>query len=114
MNLKRLKFAWARGARLQCQYPPEKWPYTVWVPVNYPEVGARIHPDDEHLQYGPLSTALRKRPFEAFEAFDSKPALLAMAWAVEAYGDGSSVEGHIHDWMMFDLFVAELLADEGL
>ena len=130
MNLQRLKFAWARGARLQLDYvalgymgkdfvrskKDEGWRITGMDYLSNARPGDffRIHPEDEHLAYGPLSTALLQRPFETFFGKHSKRALLAMAWAVEAYNDGSLVESHIHDWMMFDLFVAELLADEGL
>jgi hypothetical protein len=48
----------------------------------------RIHPADEHLQYGPISTALREM---AFDFWQGKP-----------------------DYSWFFLILAEALADEGV
>ena len=60
--MSRLLFAAARGARIQINgftataprwYDSHKW-------SSMHESVLRIHPDDEHLQYGPISTALRE------------------------------------------------------
>ena len=65
--MNRILFAAARGARIERRY------YKFWclwessrvVLVTDPDktdtdYDYRIHPDDEHLQYGPISTALRE------------------------------------------------------
>lgn len=58
--MSRLLFAAARGARIQINgftatvpswYDSHKW-------SSMHESVLRIHPDDEHLQYGPISTAV--------------------------------------------------------
>jgi len=66
--MSRLLFAAARGARIE---PPQSYvyhlgyilggvtQYTVYWKLLDDE-DCRIHPDDEHLQYGPISTALRE------------------------------------------------------
>lgn len=67
MNPKRLKFAWARGARVQSKdlfllewatYAKNKTP-PFWLGEEREEFELRIHPDDAHLQYGPVSMAFR-------------------------------------------------------
>ena len=58
--MSRILFAAARGARIQVMYLSKWIPLThlSLVPNSY--AYRRIHPDDEHLQYGPISTALRE------------------------------------------------------
>lgn len=77
MDIQRLKFAWAHGARIQRDYKVIGYMGKGWKPspkddgwrdadpylshlgvIGAPETW-RIHPDDEHLQYGPVSAALR-------------------------------------------------------
>ena len=93
---RRLLFASARGAR-----------------VRIFEYETRIHPDDEHLQYGPISTALR----EMAEDYSWNP-----SW--EHYA-AHAVENRFSlfdrhdglnepDYPLFYLFLAEYLADEGM
>ena len=91
----RQNFAAARGARIQ-----------IFVAET------RIHPDDEHLQYGPISTELRE-----MAADDSwKPnsyRVLAAAAANEFKKYFDSRQGE-PDYPLFYLFLAEFLADEGM
>ncbi len=74
--------------------------------------GERIHPEDEHLQYGPISTALRKKAenntwCSGWEWF------LAEAAAKEftEFFDSRITEP---DYPLFYLILAEALADEGM
>lgn len=123
--MSRLLFAAARGARIQTRYAYNdtfvrhgEWK-TVSVMVFDPVNAAhpheqRIHPDDAHLQYGPISSALRK---EATHPTDTLPSdTYALAWA-----DWTSSEYHSY-WVcndelhrsLFLLILSEALADEGL
>ena len=56
--MSRLLHAAARGARIEAEWKG------VWSGVAgihlVPKFNCRIHPDDAHLQYGPISTALRE------------------------------------------------------
>lgn len=112
MNIQRLKFAWARGARIQVFFNDD--PY--WWDDSHPTFQGknhkyRIHPDDVHLEYGPLSKAMRERP--QFHECD-RVGLVAFAVALELFSEGNTYSGSAEEWGMFYLFAAELLADEGL
>ena len=116
MNLQRLKFAWARGARIQYQWN-EKSPDSAWLAAHYPEEGNRIHPDDEHLQYGPVSTAFRD--LARFTDYAELPAevelfmdLAGTNWIFEVQGSKDEDFDMLIDWTR--LFFAEHLADLGL
>jgi hypothetical protein len=67
--MSRLLHAAARGARIQSQWRDAHTPtYQEWQTNNqFVFIDTmrhyRIHPDDEHLQYGPISTALREIAF---------------------------------------------------
>lgn len=124
MNIQRLKFAWARGARIQYNsgykvdetgrdvYGGDGWSYVAG--VNHAEGREhlfRIHPDDAHLEYGPVSTALRDMALytdsieldeitEMFREFAGPDYWMGTAFVVESD--------------MARLFFAEMLADEGL
>lgn len=134
MNIQRLKFAWARGARIQKQ-SPEDWHR--WDITTSPNFGSafnwRIHPDDEHLQYGPVSTALRAHAtheqtiaeYWGRRCDEYEPGCpVCDAWAEYdmmiraalplAYAHSNELEISNDDWTLLRLFVAELLADEGL
>ena len=92
-----------------------------WVKSNHAPTGLnmtynyRIHPDDSHLQYGPISTALR---FNAESAVPDD--MLGFGdelgtWVVD-YGDWcaySDCDYRLHR-SLFLLILAEALADEGL
>lgn len=111
--MSRLLFAAARGSRIEAEWKG------VWSGVAgihfVPEFNYRIHPDDEHLQYGPISTALRER------AGDSRPPREDFMYDVMAGIVPNHIEG---DWAaryenflhrsLFLLILAEALADSGL
>jgi len=118
--MSRLLHAAARGARIN---PPRNYTYSLlrmvdgkaesklyWHFVN--DENCYIHPDDEHLQYGPISTALRKKAenntwCSGWEWF------LAEAAANEftEFFDSRIAEP---DYPLFYLILAEALADSGL
>lgn len=84
------------------------------MPFWSPNQRFRIHPDDAHLEYGPLSTALRDYAIQGSHAWRQQVwvALLAVKHYIdeEAYIFGCADNEHRALW----LFYAELLADEGL
>jgi hypothetical protein len=70
----------------------------------------RIHPDDEHLQYGPISTALRE-----MAADDSWKPCPHRVLAIAASNEFQVYLGGIRDdYPLFYLILAEFLADEGM
>ena len=93
----RQNFAAARGARLRIF-----------------EYETRIHPDDEHLQYGPISTALREMA-EDPALWTSKcwkwSIAISAANEFNVYLDAWRCEP---DYPLFYLILAEFLADEGM
>lgn len=111
--MSRLLFAAARGARIQSRWVKgTQWQTTgqfVFVDgMRY----YRVHPDDAHLAYGPISTALREMA-ENFKYDSSWEHFLANGAANEfteyfSYRDGEP------DYPLFYLFLAEALADEGM
>ena len=98
--MSRLLHAAARGARIS-------WMNGSWQPVPY-----YIQPDDAHLQYGPISTALREMA-ETCTHSSSWAGFLATSAANEytMYFDTRQGEP---DYPLFYLILAEFLADEGL
>lgn len=59
--MSRLLFAAARGAGIEGRYHNWRDGGTEWRKTDdLNKVGNRIHPDDAHLEYGPISTALRE------------------------------------------------------
>ena len=92
---RRLLFASARGAR-----------------VRIFEYETRIHPDDEHLQYGPISAELRE--MAADDLWNPNAyRVLAVAAANEFKEYFDSRQGE-PDYPLFYLFLAEFLADSGM
>lgn len=95
--MSRLLFAVARGAR-----------WRIFLGET------RIHPDDEHLQYGPISTALREM------AEDDSWNPTWEHYAAHAVEDRFSIFDRQQWWLdepdypLFYLFLAEFLADSGL
>lgn len=67
----------------------------------------RIHPEDEHLQYGPLSTAVRESVLYGVPERPCPEYSAAMCWF-------SQVFDFTGDYAMAKLVFAEFLADEGL
>ena len=108
-NMSRLLHAAARGARIEALYQ------RCWIPLTHislePNAHAyRIHPDDAHLQYGPISTALRE-----MAADDSWNPSLYRVLAISAATAFRVYSGGVReDYPLFHLFLAEFLADEGM
>ena len=119
MDIQRLKFAWARGARIQMDRCLDSVPQ--WQDTNSPHFGNacnwRIHPDDAHLEYGPISSALRESVLGQGNALAAEAVWIASTLFEDAtlphfyplcHENGYELVGFLH------LFLAELLADEGL
>lgn len=114
--MSRLLFAAARGARIQKTNVDGEWRPTLEAPLIDTSECAfswRIHPDDLHLQYGPISTALREYA-ETGKTQYTLTAMLAMA----AYNHEKEYPFILaSEWphaALFALILAEALADEGL
>ncbi len=111
--MSRLLHAAARGARIQTKWNDS----VVWQTDNQflfidTMRHYRIHPDDEHLAYGPISTALREMA-ENFKYDSSWEHFLANSAANEFTEYFDSRRGE-PDYPLFYLFLAEFLADSGL
>ena len=115
--MSRLLFAAARGARIQATLAGQ-WstsPLYEALRPSYNE-NRRIHPEDEHLQYGPISTALLE--VEMWELMPSQFPAVAIHAALACGLDSEWVA----TWRTQDagdratalLVLAEALADEGL
>lgn len=109
--MSRLLFAAARGARI------EFFSHDVWLEKELweflPASVYRIHPDDSHLQYGPISTALR----EYADTGKTQYTLTAMLAMATLYHEKEYPFILASKWphaSMFALILAESLADEGL
>lgn len=116
--MSRLLHAAARGARIERKHYSFKsyWEEARMVWAKEPkdcDYDYRIHPEDEHLQYGPISTALREA------------AASGSAWDLsDVYGRmamGYACHHHYNwDWQLelhrslFLLILSEALADDGL
>jgi hypothetical protein len=114
--MSRLLFAAARGARIE-QYRNS---FGAWIPAEVLPASEgdsksfRIHPDDEHLQYGPITSAWRKSAIEGeHDVPEADLPYLEGAWGWgeewEAVMKSSAV-----DFDTFLLILSEALADEGL
>jgi hypothetical protein len=108
--MSRLLFAAAREARIQVTNDRGGWLDAAYIPTaDYKGDDFRIHPNDEHLQYGPISTALREIAFtDDCDAVDLPYIEVALL----------REEGHYHStkeqFCVFLLILAECLADEGM
>ena len=109
--MSRILFAAARGARIEADYKGEWYLATYFhLPSNI--YVYRIHPEDKHLQYGPISTALRDM------AEDDGTWRTDLRWNI-AHIVANEFNDY-YDWQcepdypLFYLFLAEFLADEGM
>lgn len=123
--MSRLLHAAARGARIQYRYPtwvdPDLWDdgntqlYGALMAQARYKAHLRIHPEDVHLQYGPISSALRGdaeiAPAFYFDARISEESCYAIAKARKSGLYDMADELHRS---LFLLILAEALADEGL
>ena len=105
--MSRLLHAAARGARIEALY---SWGWGTSV-LSHTDSSYhyRIHPDDEHLQYGPISTALLKlAEDDSWNPSEERSLAIAVARQFQVYF------GDEPDYPLFYLFLAEFLADEGM
>jgi hypothetical protein len=119
MNIDRLKFAWARGARIQARLKIDRKKDSLWTTVGLPgwnsHTDYRIHPDDAHLEYGPLSSALRLEATTGEPLFYSPYREMAWLWVREYMENfGIDLREGANEIPSFMLFAAEYLADMGL
>ena len=109
--MSRLLHAAARGARIGFALSG-KWYSALSLTHLQSEFGQdayRIHPDDEHLQYGPISTALLKlAEDDSWNPSEERSLAIAVARQFQVYF------GDEPDYPLFYLFLAEFLADSGL
>ena len=112
--MSRLLFAAARGARIESEYHNWSNGGNDWREADLNRlVGSRIHPDDEHLQYGPISTALREMAQRTDELFvELGPTVTYVDWSVDMEEDDGEADAFHQS--LFLLILAEALADEGL
>jgi hypothetical protein len=112
--MSRLLFAAARGARIGWEHAGE-WYSAMSMCIGPSKAdNGTIHPDDEHLQYGPISTALRE--MAEHNRSDIRPSWemgLSNFAANEFTQYFDSRQGE-PDYPLFYLFLAEFLADSGL
>ena len=107
--MSRILFAAARGARIKVLYQ------RVWIPLTHISLTLnpytyRIHPEDAHLEYGPISTALREMAADdSWKPGSYRVLAVAAANAFQVY-----LGGVREDYPLFYLFLAEFLADEGM
>ena len=112
--MSRLLHAAARGAKIQTKWVDSgaQWQTTGQLVLVDDMRYYRIHPDDAHLQYGPISTALRDM------AEDDGTWRTDLRWNI-AHIVANEFNDY-YDWQcepdypLFYLFLAEYLADEGM
>jgi hypothetical protein len=109
--MSRILFAAARGARIQSRWTDEtpQW-HTVrkiYLVEDLPY--QRIHPDDEHLQYGPISTLLREMALTGDCDGADIPYIRITLLTEEGYWKSTEDQQCV-----FCLILAEALADEGM
>jgi hypothetical protein len=111
--MSRLLFAAARGARIQYRSPVDhKWKANFFLPNFLNDSLYRIHPDDKHLQYGPISTALREMAEDP--KYDSSWEQFLANSAANEFTESFYYRRGEPDYPLFYLFLAEFLADSGL
>lgn len=112
--MSRLLFAAARGAKIQTKWVDsgDSWQTTGQILLVDDMRYYRIHPNDEHLQYGPISTALREMA-ENDSWRSGWKRYLAHA-AVNEFTEHFDSRRGTPNYSLFYLFLAEFLADEGM
>ena len=111
--MSRLLFAAARGARIE-DNALGRWTSSGFVHLGK-AIGHlyRIHPDDEHLQYGPISTALRKNA-ESFDADHTAGLPYVEGYFIFTNAEADCLDADELHRSLFLLILAECLAEEGL
>ena len=112
--MSRLLHAAARGARIQGRWIDDtpQWHTVRKVYLVEDLPSQRIHPEDVHLQYGPVSTALREMAEDVVWNGDWA-SFLAGSIANEFTEHSYRAQCEPDD-QLFYLFLAEFLADEGM
>ena len=118
--MSRLLHAAARGARIQTN-DRGGWLDAAYIPTaDYKGDDFRVHPDDAHLQYGPISTALRDCDGELWLYIDSEH---MNDFVIRCAIVANYANNMMHEWQqnkdrltrsLFLLILAEALADEGM
>jgi hypothetical protein len=113
--MSRLLHAAARGARIQTKWVDsgDSWQATGQFVLVDDMRYYRIHPNDAHLQYGPISTALREMTFDTTLCKYSWEWTLASSATCE-FAAGIDAATLATDYDLYYLFLAEFLADEGM
>ena len=109
--MSRLLHAAARGAKMQTKWVDSgaQWQTTGQLVLVDDMRYYRIHPADEHLQYGPISTALLKlAEDDSWNPSEERALALAVARQFQVYFVDEP------DFELFYLILAEFLADEGM
>lgn len=112
--MSRILFAAARGARIEMFTRFAGFEVCFGIPLESEYHDRfRIHPEDEHLQYGPISSALRE-----FAETGKEPYTLSGRMALNAFLHECAYSFVLKDeWppaQMLALILSEALADEGL
>ena len=110
--MSRLLFAAARGARIGWQTFSGKWHPALSLTCMQSDFGRdayRIHPDDAHLQYGPISTVLREVALTGDCDGADLPYIEVALLGEDGYSGGTEEQ-----FCDFLLILAEALADEGM
>ena len=113
--MSRLLFAAARGARIEdnafTKETPLWYPTKKWSAMHEPVL--RIHPDDAHLQYGPISTAIKKNA-ESFDARHTSGLPYVEGYFIFTNAEADCLDADELHRSLFLLILAEALADSGL
>jgi len=118
--MSRLLYAAARGARIGWQTLSGQWYPAVSLTDVQSEGGQaayRIHPNDAHLQYGPVSTALRemaKQPKVLVHKLVNLPHFGFMIFVESENESREVLQCDTLTHSLFYLILAEALADEGM
>lgn len=118
-HAQRLLVAASRGARIQHVRLIGKdfhitlvWESVLSVSIDAAETNHRIHPDDAHLQYGPIATELRKMTIDDCYCSSLPFGAMAISFVRDINFDVFTVDDDHFSWLC--LFAAELAADEGM
>jgi hypothetical protein len=107
--MSRLLHAAARGARIE-DNALGRWTSSEFVHLGeFNKYLYRIHPNDAHLAYGPISTALR----EVALTGDCEDADMPY-WRFQVYKEDGYWSSTEEQRCVFLLILAEALADEGM
>ena len=108
--MSRILHAAARGARIQYRSPAEhKWKANFFLPNCLNDSLYRIHPEDAHLAYGPISTLLREMALTGDCDGADIPYIRTTLLTEEGYWKSTEDQQCV-----FCLILAEALADEGM